>query len=45
MAKRKPGEKDDIDRMRYGIDFYGMSADEVTGQDWQSETPRRNEQC
>lgn len=44
MAKRKPGEKDDIGRMRDGIDFYGMSADEVTEQDWQLETPR-NEQC
>ena len=33
MANRKPKEKDDIDRMLECIDFHGMTADEVTGQD------------
>ena len=33
MANRKAREKDDIDKMLDGIDFHGMTADEVTGQD------------
>lgn len=35
MAKRKEKkkEKDDIDRMLDGIDFHGLTAEEVTGQD------------
>jgi len=33
MAKRKGKEKDEIDRMLDGIDFHGLTAEEVTGQD------------
>lgn len=33
MAKRKEKEKDEIDRMLDGIDFHGLTAEEVTGQD------------
>lgn len=32
MAKRKGKEKDAIDRMLDGIDFHGLTAEEVTGQ-------------
>lgn len=33
MVRRKAREKDDIDRVLDGIDFHGMTAEEVTGQD------------
>src|SRR5574344_311530 len=33
MANRKAREKNDIDRMLDGIDFHGMTADDITRQD------------